>query len=194
MKKSFFVALIVVSLFLPAWAEEATQQQEQQKAKEAYMKAAAVTENHKFLAKYAGDWDVEVTYWTAPGAPAMKSAATFKGELKLGGRYLLMAFNGFMLGQPFEGIQLVGYDNMEQKYASLWIDNTSTNFFITKGTREGNTISESGAWPDPVTGAVMPVKARTVWVSDDEYLYEQFMVLPGGAEHKGMELRSKRKK
>lgn len=194
MKKVLFIAMIAVLIALPAMAQEAAPQQEQQQAMEAYMKAAAVTANHKFLAKYAGDWDVEVTYWTAPGAPAMKSAATFKGELKLGGRYLLMAFNGFMLGQPFEGIQLVGYDNMEQKYASLWIDSTSTNFFITKGTREGNTINESGAWPDPVSGGLVPVKARTAWVSDDEYLYEQFMVLPDGTEHKGMELRSKRKK
>jgi len=30
------------------------------------------------------------------------------------------------------------------------------------GTRQDNVISESGFWPDPLTGAQVPVKARTV--------------------------------
>ena len=194
MKKILFAAWIVSAIFSLALAQDMKQPEDQQKAMEAYMKAAAVTENHQFLAKYAGDWNVEVTYWTAPGAPPTRSAATFQAELKLGGRYLMMSFDGFMLGQPFEGIWLVGFDNLEQKYNTLWIDNTSTSFFITKGTREGSVISESGSWPDPVTGRMLQVKARTAWISDDEFRYEQFMVMPDGSEHKGMEFSSKRKK
>jgi len=194
MKKTFFAAIIIASMVAMGFAQDVKQQQDQQKAMEAYMKAAAVTENHQFLTKYAGDWDVAVTYWMAPGEPPTKSTATFKGEMMLGGRYLMMTFKGFMLGQPFEGIQLVGFDNLEQKYNTLWIDNTSTSFFITKGTRDGKVLSETGSWPDPVTDTDVPVKARTTWISDDEYLYEQWMVRPDGSEHKGMELRSKRKK
>ena len=170
MKKIIFAAFIIVFIVATAFAQDMKKQEDQKKAMEAYMKAAAVTENHHFLAKYAGDWKVEVTYWMAPGEPPTKSTATFKGEMMLDGRYLEMTFNGFMLGRPFNGIQLVGFDNMEQKYNTLWIDNTSTNFFITKGTREGKVLSETGEWPDPVTGAVVPVKARTTWISDDEYL------------------------
>jgi len=194
MRKTLFIAIIIASMVAMACAQDEKQQADQQKAMAAYMKAAAVTENHQFLAKYAGDWDVAVTYWMAPGEPPTKSTATFKGEMLLGGRYLMMTFKGFMLGRPFEGIQLVGFDNLEQKYNTLWIDNTSTGFFITKGTREGNVLNETGSWPDPVTDADVPVKARTKWISDDEYLYEQWMVRPDGSEHKGMELLSKRKK
>ena len=194
MKKTIFVALLIFVVAAPACAQDMKKKEEQQKAMAAYMKAAAVTENHKFLARYAGDWDVEVTYWMAPGEPPTKSTATFKGEMLLGGRYLEMTFKGFMLGRPFEGIQLVGFDNLEEKYNTLWIDNTSTSFFITKGTRAGNVLNETGAWPDPVTGKTSAVKARTTWVNEDEYLYEQWMVMPDGAEHKGMELRTKKKK
>lgn len=194
MKKVLFTAVIFFAILSPAQAQDTKQQEEQQKAMAAYMKAAAVTENHQFLAKYAGDWDVAVTYWTAPGAPPAKSTATFEAASRLGGRYVMMDFNGFMMGQPFAGIWLVGFDNLEQKYNSLWIDNTSTNFFITKGTREGNVISESGSWPDPVSGQTLQVKARTTWIGDDEFRYEQFMVLADGSEHKGMEFSSKRRK
>lgn len=194
MNKVLFAAGIFFAILSPALAQDTKQQEEQQKAMAAYMKAAAVTENHQFLAKYAGDWDVAVTYWTAPGAPPAKSMATFKAASRLGGRYVMMDFNGFMMGQPFAGIWLVGFDNMEQKYNSLWIDNTSTSFFITTGTREGNLIGESGSWPDPVSGRSLQVKARTTWISDDEFRYEQFMVLADGSEHKGMEFSSKRRK
>jgi len=195
MKKTLFAGLILVLMVALACAQDIKQQQEeQQKAMEAYMKAAAVTENHQFLAKYAGDWDVAVTYWMGPGAPPTKSTGTFKGRMLLGGRYLEMTFNGFMMGQPFEGIQLVGFDNLEQKYNTLWIDNTSTSFFMTRGTREGDVLNETGEWPDPVTGSVVSVKARTTWVGGDEYLYEQWMVMPDGTEHKGMEMRCKQKK
>ncbi len=194
MKKVLFIAGIILAVLAPAPAQDMKEQQEQQKAMAAYMKAAAVTENHQFLSKYAGDWDVDVTYWTAPGAPPTKSAASFKAASRLGGRYVMMEFSGFMMGQSFEGIWLVGFDNLEQKYNTLWIDNTSTNFFITKGTREGNVISESGSWPDPVSGRTLQVKARTTWISDDEFRYEQFMVLADGSEHKGMEFSSKRRK
>lgn len=194
MKQLLVVAAIVWAVFSLAQAQESQQQQEQQTAMAAYMKAAAVTENHQFLAKYAGEWDVAVTYWTAPGAPAAKSVATFQSALKLGGRYVMMDFNGFMMGQPFAGIWIVGFDNLEQKYNTLWIDNTSTSFFITQGTRAGNVISEGGSWPDPVTGRTLQVKARTTWISDDEFRYEQFMVLPDGSEHKGMEFSSTRRK
>jgi opacity protein-like surface antigen len=194
MKKMLVTAGIVLALLPLASAQDVKQQEEQQKAMAAYMKAAAVTENHQFLAKYAGDWDVEVTYWTAPGAPPARSSATFKAASRLGGRYVMMDFNGVMMGQPFAGIWLVGFDNLEQKYNTLWIDNTSTSFFITQGTREGGVISESGSWPDPVSGRSLQVKARTTWISDDEFRYEQFMVLADGAEHKGMEFISKRRK
>ena len=194
MKKTILTALIFFAILSLAQAQDAKQQEEQQKAMAAYMKAAAVTENHQFLAKYAGDWDVEVAYWTAPGAPPSKNAATFKAASRLGGRYVMMDFSGSMMGQPFTGIWLVGYDNLEQKYYSLWIDDTSTSFFITKGTREGNVISESGSWPDPVSGRMLQVKARTTWIGDDEFRYEQFMVLADGSEHKGMEFDSKRRK
>lgn len=194
MKKMLLTVGIVLAILSPALAQDAKQQEEQQKAMAAYMKAAAVTADHQFLAKYAGDWDVEVTYWTAPGAPPARSAATFKAASKLGGRYVMMDFSGFMMGQPFEGIWLVGFDNLEQKYNTLWIDNTSTSFFITKGTRDGSVISESGSWPDPVSGKMLQVKARTTWIGDDEFRYEQFMVMADGSEHKGMEFSSKRRK
>jgi hypothetical protein len=193
MKKSV-ILMAALLLVMPALAQENQPNAEQQKAMEVYMKAGAVTENHEFLKKYAGAWDCQVKGWMAPGQPPTVSHGSFQGEIRLDGRFLFMDFTGEMFGQPFNGLQIIGFDNMQQKYISLWIDNSSTFFFMTTGTRLDNVISESGLFPDPLTGSQLPVKARTTWVSADEYLYEQFMVQPDKSEFKSMEMSCKRRK
>ena len=193
MKKAI-VLLTVLLAAVPARAQEKQPTAEQQKAMEAYMKIGAVNENHEFLKKYAGGWDCQVKGWMAPGQPPALSRGSFQGDMRLDGRFLLMNFKGEMFGQPFEGLQIIGFDNMQKKYVTLWIDNTTTFFFMTSGTRLGNVISESGLWPDPLTGSQAQVKARTTWINADEYLYEQFMVMPDGSEFKSMEMLCKRQK
>jgi hypothetical protein len=193
MKKTI-VLLALCLVIAPLLAQEKPSAADQQKAMEMYMKAGAVTENHEFLKKYAGQWDCQVKGWMAPGQPPTLSQGTFLGEMRLDGRFLFMDFKGEMFGQPFNGMQIIGFDNMQQKYVSLWIDNTSTFFFMTTGTRLDNVISEAGLFPDPLTGSQLPVKARTTWVSADEYLYEQFMIQPDKSEFKSMEMSCKRRK
>jgi hypothetical protein len=193
MKKAI-VLLAVLLAVVPALAQETQPKTEQQKAMEAYMKMGAVTENHEFLKKYAGAWDCQVKSWMAPGQPPAVNPGSFQGEMVLDGRFLMMRFKGEMFGQPFAGLQIIGFDNMQQKYNTLWLDNTSTFFFMTTGTRQDNVISESGLWPDPLTGAQAPVKARTTWTGADEYVYEQFMVMPDQSEFKSMEMTCKRRK
>ena len=192
MKKT--IVLLILCLAMAPLLAQDKPDAARQKAMDAYMKAGAVTENHEFLKKYAGTWDCQVKGWMAPGQPPTVSQGSFQGDMRLDGRYLFMDFKGEMFGQPFNGLQIIGFDNMQQKYITLWIDNTSTFFFTTLGTRQDNVISETGLWPDPLTGAQAPVKARTTWVNADEYLYEQFMVMPDKSEFKSMEMSCKRLK
>ena len=193
MKKTMMIMALLL-VVLPLLAQEQTLSAEQQKAMDVYVKMGAVTENHEFLKKYAGNWDCQVKGWTAPGQPPTVSRGSFQGEMILDGRYLKMDFTGEMFGQPFSGLQIIGFDNMQQKYTTLWIDNSSTFFFMTSGTRQDNVLSESGLWPDPLNGTQAPVKARTTWINADEYLYEQFMVMPDQSEFKSMEMRCTRRK
>ena len=192
--KKMIVFLMLCLAVAPLLAQEKKPDADQQKAMEAFMKVGAVTENHKFLKKYTGSWDCQVKGWMAPGQPPTVSQGTFLGEMRLDGRFLFMDFKGEMFGQPFVGMQIIGFDNMQQKYVSLWLDNTSTLMFMTTGTRQDNVISETGLWPDPLTGNELPVKARTTWVGADEYLYEQFMIQPDKSEFKSMEMSCKRRK
>jgi len=178
----------------PVFAQEA--KTDQQKAMDAYMKAMAPNENHAFLKSFAGQWDVTSTAWMRPGAPPSVSSSTCTAELILGGRYVMLRYQGVMFGQPFEGIQIIGYDNTQKKYNAFWIDNTSTSFYLTSGTRvaAGNTINDTGLWPDPMTGGTSKIRAVTKLIGPDEYTYELFMVGADGKEFKSLENRSVRKK
>jgi len=191
------VLLFVLVAFMPCVSAIAQETKtDQQKAMDAYMKAMAPNENHAFLKSFAGQWDVTSTAWMQPGAPPSMSTSTGTAEVILGGRYLMMKYQGVMFGQPFEGIQIMGYDNTQKKYNTFWIDNTSTSFYLTTGTRDaaGNTFNDTGLWPDPMTGGTSKVRAVTKIISPDEFTYELFMVGSDGKEFKSLENRAVRKK
>jgi hypothetical protein len=192
----FFILALSISLLvgLAPWPQQS--QQDQQKAMEAYMKMMATNENHAHLGQFAGDWNVTSKGWMMPGQEPQTGQNTARAEMILGGRFLKMEFKGTMFGQPFEGLQIIGYDNLKKKFITFWIDNSSTAFFLTEGTLDSSTktMTETGLWPDPMTGGTMGVKGVTRLVSPDEFSYEMFMVGPDGKEFKSLENRCARKK
>lgn len=186
--------VMVVSLCLIGSTQEA--KQKQQEMMEAYMKFMEVTENHAFFKNFVGEWDIQTTAWMQPGAEAVTTKNSAKAELILGGRFLKTKFKGTMFGQPFEGLQIMGYDNSQKKYISFWIDNSSTGFFLLSGTRDesGKVLTDTGEWPDPLTGEIIKTRAVTKLTSKDEFIYELYMTGPDGKEFRSMENRYKRKK
>jgi hypothetical protein len=193
MRKTGFMIALVLALALSGPAQ--VSDQDQAKAMEAYMKAGAVTAEHKALEYFAGRWKVEAEMWTAPGAPPTESVNTNEGRMILGGRYVLLNYKGEMLGQVFEGLQISGYDNLAKAYTTLWIDNTSTSFYLLKGTYDAakKTYTFTGRWADPVGGET-PVRMVVRIVSPDVYESETFVMGPDGKEFLNMSDRSVRMK
>jgi len=193
MKKAGFALALIVLATLGSLAQMS--EQDQAKAMEAYMKAGAVTAEHKALEYFTGRWKVKAKMWAAPGAPPMESVNTNEGRMILGGRYALLNYKGEMMGQPFEGLQISGYDNLAKAYTTLWIDNSSTSFFLLKGTCDAakKTCAFTGRWADPLGGDT-PVRMVITIVSPDEYTSETYMTLPDGKEFLNMSDRSVRVK
>lgn len=188
---SFILTVFIVSAGI---AQEG--QQVDPEMMEAYMKQMTPNENHEFLKNFVGEWEVLTTLWMEPGAEPVSFQNKAKAELIFGGRFLMLDIKGIMFGQPYEGIQIMGYDNLLKKNISFWIDSSSTSFYLTSGSREKgkNVITETGIWKDPMSEEDMKVKLITTLVSKDEYILEMIMILPDGTEFKSMESLSKRKK
>jgi hypothetical protein len=186
--------LLILSLFCSVYAQQT--QQDQQKMVEAYMKIMAVNENHEYFKDFVGDWIVSTKAWMMPGAEPSISEGTSKGELIMGGRFLKMHFKSSMFGMPFEGLQIIGYDNLKKKYVIFWIGNASTAFYLSEGTRNesGKVLTDWGESENPLTGKIEKARGVTTLINKDEFVYEMFMVGPDGKEYKSLENRAKRKK
>lgn len=160
---------------------------------EVYKKVGTPGEHHKLLAKLEGSWTTRTRGWLE-GKPAMESTGTCEQKLVLDGRYLQQFYTGDMMGVPFTGINLLGYNNHTKKYESVWIDSMSTAiyFFVGTGSADGRTITQECSYDDPVKG---PAVWRSVTrIKDDNTLeFEMFITPKGGKEEKMMEMTVTRK-
>jgi hypothetical protein len=151
-------------------------------------------DNHKILSKMSGTWAATVTFWMQPGAPAMTSTATSVNEMVMGGRYLQSKNTGNMMGQPFEGLGITGYDNAKKVYVASWIDNFGTGILMMTGVWDdaAKGIVFTGSEVDPVSGKDMPIRQVMKMPDDNTQIMEMYSNM-GGKEFKNMEIKYTRK-
>jgi len=116
----------------------------------AMMDYGAVGEMQKMLAASNGTWKADITMWDYQGAPAAKSTSTAVNTMIMGGRYQSSKHTGNMMGMPFEGQSITGYDNAKKKFVSTWIDNWGTGIMLMEGNWDATTktMTMSGTMPD----------------------------------------------
>ncbi len=130
---------------------------------------------HKALDPLIGEWTAEVKSWMAPGAPPTVTTGSAKSEWAMKGRFVKEEFSGEMMGKPFHGMSLTGYDNQKQKYNSVWVDEMSTAIFTQEGTASegGKVITFDSKMDCPMTGEKdMPVRQVLRIVSPDKHILE----------------------
>jgi hypothetical protein len=150
---------------------------------------------HNMLAKANGHWTVETTMWMEPGGQPMKSTGNAETRMILGNRYQESKHSGNMMGMPFEGISLTGYDNAKKLFINTWIDNMGTGMMTMEGKWDegARTIHFTGKACDPMTGKDMPVRETLKIIDDNTQSMEMFMTHEG-KEYKSMEIKLTRKK
>ena len=158
----------------PASGKSDAEKQEMQKKMEA---AGTPGPAHKALAAFVGEWKAEVQCWCEPGGTANKTQGTSKAAWILNGHFLQAEFHGEMMGKPFIGRTLMGYDNIKQTFNSVWISDMQTSIMTSEG-KGGNgnkVITLEGTSSCPGTGRT-DVRIKTVFrvVSADSYVFEMF--------------------
>ena len=157
----------------------------------AWMKYASPGENHRHLDVFEGSWDISGKYRMAPNAPWIESKSTSKSEWVLDGRFLLTHVEGQgMMGGTFKGIGIMGYDNLKEKYVSVWMDNMGTMIMSAEGEGDesGKVFNLSGKFDDPAGGEKRTYRAVTRVVNDDKIVDEMYASDQDGNEFKNMEL------
>jgi hypothetical protein len=117
------------------------------------------------MQKDIGEWEATVKC-SMPGMPATEDKGTEKVVAISGGRWLWSDFNGQFAGQPFQGHSLTGYDPIEKKIVSIWIDSMTPVWCKTTGAPAASgEIKLEGSCVDPF-GKPMTVK-QTLKHTDD---------------------------
>ncbi|MEO6034014.1 MAG: DUF1579 domain-containing protein [Verrucomicrobiota bacterium] len=139
--------------------------------------AATPSAGHKALEPLVGDWKAEVKCWMDPDGPPHISKATATTKWTLNGHFIEEEFHGEMMGRPFTGRSLTGYDNTKQVYQSVWLSDMQTSMFTSAGKGEnGNkVITLLGTTTCAATGR-KDVSIKTVFrVSDsNRHTFEMF--------------------
>jgi hypothetical protein len=189
--KILFVIVISLGFLTTCLAQEPSAAQV-----EMMEKLAQPGEYHKLLEDFVGTWTADVRLWMAPNTPPVvtKGQATFK--LIFEGRFLYGDFLGEFMGTPFKGINIMGYDNAQEQFFSIWLDNSTTAVLSStgtydKGTKKFRFYAKSF---DPMSGQTVELRDEAYFASEDEYISTTYTKSKDGKEFKSMEMKYTRVK
>lgn len=132
---------------------------------------------HKAFEPLVGEWQAEVKFWMDPDGAPQITKGTAKAHLIFGGRFLDEEFHGEMMGKPFVGRTLLGFDNVKQTFNSVWISDSQTATFTSEGKGEnGNkviTLQGKSSCPGSERKDV-PVKSVLRVLDQNKHVFEMF--------------------
>lgn len=148
---------------------------------------------HKWMASSNGKWDAEITSWMEEDKPPMTSKSGVENKSIMGGRYQESIYNGNMMGMPFEGRSLLGYDNSKKIFVNTWIDNMGTGIMFMEGTYDeaSKTIHLAGKMTD-IGGKDLDVR-QTYKLVDDKHHHMEMFCTKNGKESKMMAIQLTKK-
>ena len=174
--------------------KKSEKQMDQQSMMELYKQLATPGEPHKLFASLAGSWTTTTKEWMEPGKPPTESTGSAEMKMLLDGRFLYQEFNSQMMGQPFSGIGIDGFDNLRKRYVTAWFDTMGTGIFLMEGTAsaDGKTITLKGQHNEPGGGQMTH---RAIWkiVDSNSQTFDMFGTHHGGKEMKMLEIAYSRK-
>ena len=197
MKKAM---LFVLTAFLlagtsSAFAEDAAAPAAPDAAMQAKMeemkKLGAPGENHKLLEPMIGNWKANVKFWMSADAKPEESMGSSSNHWILGGRFVQQDFKGTSMGQPFEGLGIMGYDNIRGEFTSLWMDNMATGVMVGSSQYDAASKMFSGnaTMSCPMTGEKNRAMRSVCKTVDANHLtHEMYMNDKDGKEFKAMEI------
>jgi len=156
-------------------------------------------EHHKVLDALVGSWDYSMSHRMTPDAPMEVTSGTSENAWILDGRQLKQKVSGTfeMNGEThnFEGIGLIGYDNMKSEYTSIWIDNVGTGTMVSTGTydSETNMITEIGSHMCPIQGKEVSFRSEVKFDDANQFTYIMYDLNSYDKPFKSMEIKYTRR-
>ena len=160
---------------------------------EAMERAGTPGAHHEAMARFAGKWNATMRMWEQPGSEPAVFEGTMTNKMVMGGRYMEQIFEGEVMGEPMSGRGVAAFDNVTGKHTGIWYDSLSTQIAYSEGEcNKDHTVETAYMKTHDPMGNEINAKLVTRVVSDDEHVFEYYMLLPDGGEFKSMEIVYKR--
>ena len=199
MKPTFlFVLLFILGVHSAIAADAPKMSPEHQMMMKEMEKASRPGEQHKMLADLKGKWTYTSKFWQSADAKPEESTGMSTMKMIMDGRYLQQEATGKMMGKTYTGMGLIGYDNVKQRFETLWIDNMGTSMMkgIGQYDTQTKTLSDKGEFSCPMTKSKTAEYRSEMKIVDSKNMtytmYGKGMT-GEGEEFKMMELTYKRK-
>lgn len=160
----------------------------------AYQKAGTPGAEHAHLASMAGSYDLSIKSWHDPAGEPTTEAGTATRKMILGDRVLVEEVSSQMMGQPFTGQGLHGFDNVTGKYWSTWNDSMTTGLMVSSGSCDADhACAYTGTYQDAVSKQPVTARMTSRWSDKDTEVFEMYAPGPDGKEAKMMEITYKKR-
>ena len=183
MKGMIFLVTIAAAILSGVPVTVDAGEKEDREAEAAY-RAMSPGPHHELFNDLAGMWNAEITWWEAPGAEPVERKGRAEYKVILGGRYLMQQFEGQMMGMPFEGVGLSGYDATTDQHTFVWCDNMGTQMMYSVGkcTDHCKTQTHMATVRHPMTKQDTRIRMISRVVDHDKHIFEYYMAIPGAAD------------
>lgn len=190
MNATRFLFLTMFAVALTAASTTTAGEPSQDEMMQAYMQAAQPGEQHEYLAGKVGTWNCTIRSWMDPSGDPMVSEGTEETRLILDGRFIESEFSGSMMGMPYEGRGVMGYDNAKQKFVGTWYDTMGTGIMSYEGEYDPRkkALVCHGSYVDPVTKQVQNSTLVSRELGPDRSIFEMWGPGPDGQNVKWMEI------
>jgi hypothetical protein len=151
---------------------------------------------HAMMAKSNGTWTGVVTIWTDPAKPPQTSTSTAVNKMIMNGLYQQSTNTGNMMGMPFNGMGITGFDNHKKVFVNTWIDNMGSGIMNLEGPYDEatKTVTLKGKVMDAGIGHEINMRETYKFIDDNTQEMEMFMITPDGKETKTLNIKFTRKK
>jgi hypothetical protein len=149
---------------------------------------------HEVLKSDVGTWDATVESYM-PGAPTPMTSKGTETNSLLGGLWLVTDFKAEMMGTPFQGHGVTGYDPNKKKYVGTWVDTMSSGLLLSESSWDAATKTMTGTTEGPdMSGQVQKMKSVVTYKDPDTRVFTMSGTGPDGKDVKFMTITYKRKK
>jgi hypothetical protein len=125
------------------------------------------TQQHEWLQKHVGTWDAAVS------GSMGESSGTCTYKAGPGGLWLVSDFDAPIMGMPFQGMEVLGFDPSDSTFNSVWVDSMTTTATLMKGTydKDTKTLTLRGESVGP-DGSKTPMTNVTRYPDADHMVFE----------------------